>query len=186
MTTKPSEELFNEVRKLFNLENTEFIIEPNLDTSICDTDTEDGITRCYLRDIEDAIHEGVHAFFEERSQRLWEWLGEEGFKAKIENIVTIRHLEEITARIIEANFQKKELEICPEDTQRVVKFTAEKSRYYEDIELGKKIERLYMSIWNFYCTCPKDLQFYNNIKNDIDPIIVYNKLAKYVGTNELI
>lgn len=180
------EELFDEVRKLFNLKRTEFIIDKSLLTSECDTDSEDGVTRCYLKDIEDAIHEGVHAFFEERSQRLWEQLGEEGYKAKIENIVTIEHLEEITARIIEVNSQKKELIICPKDTNRVVKFMTERSRYYEDVELGKKIERLYMSMWNFYCICPRDIEFYNGIKNDIDPIVVYNKLAKYVGTHELI
>lgn len=180
------EELFDEVRKLFNLKNTEFIVDKSLLTSECDTDTEDGITRCYLISIDDAIHEGVHAFFEERSQRLWEQLGEEEYISKIENIVTIEHLEEITARIIEINSQKKELKVCHEETQKIVRSMAEKTRYYEDIELGKKIERLYMSIWHFYCICPKDIEFYNSIKKDIDPIIIYNKLAKYVGTNELI
>ncbi len=181
-----SEELFDEIRKLFNLKQTEFIIDPNIYTSICDTDTKDGITRCYLKDIADAIHEGVHAFFEERSQRLWDQFGEEGYKSKIENIVTIEHLEEITARIIEVNFHNKELDICPKDTQRVVKFSTERSRYYEDVDLGKKIERLYMSIWHNCCICPEDIEFYKIVKKDIDPIIVYNKLAKYVGTNELI
>lgn len=180
------EELFDEVRKLFNLKNTEFIVDKSLLTSECDTDTEDGITRCYLISIDDAIHEGVHAFFEERSQRLWEQLGEEGYISRIENIVTIEHLEEITARIIETNSQKKELEVCHEETQKIVRSMTEKTRYYEDIELGKKIERLYMSIWHFYCICPKDIKFYDNIKNDIDPMVAYNKLAKYVGTNELI
>lgn len=180
------EELFDEVRKLFNLKRTEFIVDPDIHESVCDTDTEDGITRCYLIDTIDAIHEGVHAFFEERSQRLWEQLGEEGYISRIENIVTIEHLEEITARIIETNSQKKELDICPEDNQKIIMSMAEKTRYYEDIELGKKIERLYMSIWHFYCIYPKDIEFYNSIKKDIDPIIVYNKLAKYIGANELI
>lgn len=180
------EELFEEVKKLFNLKRTEFIVEKELLTSECDTDTEDGITICYLRDIEDAIHEGVHAFFEERSQRLYEQLGEEEYVSRIKNIVTIEHLEDLTARIIELNFQKRELDICPKDTQRVIEFISKKSTYYENIELGKKIERLYASIWDFYCLCRKDIELYNDIKNDIYPIIVYNKIARYVGTDELI
>lgn len=77
------EELFNEVRKLFNLKNTDFIVDPDISESVCETYTEDGLTRCYLRSIDDAIHEGVHAFFEERSQKLWEQLGEEEYQLKI-------------------------------------------------------------------------------------------------------
>lgn len=73
--TKEIEELFDEVMKLFSLKRTEFIVDKNLLTSECDTDTEDGVTRCYLRNIEDVIHEGVHAFFEERSQKLWRQYG---------------------------------------------------------------------------------------------------------------
>lgn len=180
------EELFDEVRKLFNLKRTGFIIDKNLLTSECDTDTEDGITRCYLKSIDDAIHEGVHAFFEERSQRLWEQLGEEVYISRIENIVTVEHLEEVTARLIEVNSQNILSEICSEDVQKTVRFMSEKTRFYDDIELGKKIMRLYTSMYDFNCICPKDIEFYNSIKKDIDPIIVYNKLAKYVGANELI
>lgn len=180
------EELFDEVRKLFNLKRTEFIVDPDIHKSVCDTDTEDGITRCYLIDPIDAIHEGVHAFFEERSERLWEQLGEEEYKSKIEYIVTVEHLEEVTARLVELNSQKKELYICPEDNQKTVRFMSEKARVYEDIELGKKIMRLYTSMYEFNCVCPKDIEFYNSIKKDIDPIIVYNKLAIHVGSHELI
>ena len=183
---KITEELFNEVRKLFHLKSTEFIVDPKLYESTCETYTEDGITRCYLKEPEDAVHEGVHAFFEERSQRLWEQLGDKEYISKIENIVTNEHLEEVTARLVELNSQKKELITCSEDTQRTVRFMAEKTRFYENIELGKKIIRLYTSIYDFSCVCPKDIEFYNNIKIDIDPIIVYNKLAKYIGTHELI
>jgi hypothetical protein len=135
---------------------------------------------------DDAIHEGVHAFFEERSQKLWEQLGEEEYKSNIEYIVTIEHLEEVTARLVEVNSQSLVLEICSEDVQKTVRFISEKTRFYENIELGKKIIRLYMSIYDFNCICPKDIEFYNSVKKDIDPIIVYNKLAKYVGTYELI
>lgn len=180
------EELFDEVRKLFNLKSTDFIVDPDIYESICETYTEDGITRCYLRSIDDAIHEGVHAFFEERSQKLWEQLGEEEYKLKIENIVTDEHLEEVTARLVEVNSQNIILEICSEDTQKTVRFMYEKTRFYDDIELGKKIMRLYTSIYDFSCICPKDIDVYNNIKNDIDPIIVYNKLARHVRSHELI
>lgn len=180
------EELFNEVRKLFNLKNTDFIVDPDISESVCETYTEDGLTRCYLRSIDDAIHEGVHAFFEERSQKLWEQLGEEEYQLKIENIVTNEHLEEVTARLIETNSQNMILEICSEDIQKTVRFMSEKTIFYEDIELGKKIMMLYTSIYDFSCICPKDTGLYNNIKSDIDPIIVYNKLAVYAGSHELI
>lgn len=180
------EELFDEVRKLFNLKSTDFIVDPDIFESVCETYTEDGITRCYLKSIDDTIHEGVHAFFEERSQRLWEQLGNEEYESKIENIVTNEHLEEVTARLIEVNSQNITLETCSEDVQKVVRFMSEKTRPYEDIELGKKIMRLYTSIYDFNCICPKDIELYNNIKNDVDPIIVYNKLARYVGSHELI
>ena len=184
MIERYTEELTDEVNKLFNLKNTEFIVDENLISSGCDT--YGGITRCYLKDPIDAIHEGVHAFFEERYQRLWEQLGEEGYESKIENIVTNPHLEEVVARIIEKSSQNIELNICHDDTKKTVKFMSEKTIYYKDIELGEKILRLYTSIYDFYCICPKDIQFYNNIKNDIDPMIVYNKLARYIGTHELI
>jgi hypothetical protein len=179
------EELFNEVRKLFNLKNTDFIVDPDISESVCDTHTEDGITRCYLRTIDDAIHEGVHAFFEERSQKLWEQLGEEEYILKIENIVTNEHLEETVARLIEVNSQNKRLEICSEEIQKIVRFVSEKTRFYDDIELGKKIMRLYTSIYDFSCICPKDIDLYNDVKTDIHPIMIYNKLARYVRTHEL-
>jgi len=181
------EELFDEVRKLLNLKNTEFIVESDIEDSFCDTYTTDRITRCYLKRAEDAIHEGVHAFFEERSQRLWEQLGEEEYKNKIENIVTDEHLEEVTSRFIEVNSQNIQLEVCSEeDVQKTVRFMSERTKFYENVELGKKIMRLYISIYDFYCVYPKDLELYKNLKDDIDPIIIYNKLARYVGTHELI
>lgn len=176
---------FEEVRKLLNLKKTEFIVDPNIIESTCETYTEDGITRCYLKSIDDTIHEGVHAFFEERSQRLWEQLGEEEYIFNIENVVTDEHLEETTARLVEVNSQNATLKICSEDVQKVVRFMSEKTKLYENIELGKKITRLYTSIFDFNCICPKDIEFYNNIKNDIDPIIIYNKLARYIGSNEM-
>lgn len=180
------EELFDEVRKLFNLKSTDFVVDPDIFESVCETYTEDGIIICYLKSIDDAIHEGVHAFFEERSQRLWEQLGNEEYESKIENIVTNEHLEEVTARLVEVNSQNITLETRSEDVQKVVRFISEKTIFYEDIELGKKIMRLYTSIYDFSCICPKDIDLYNNIKNDIDPIIVYNKLARHVGSHELI
>ncbi len=177
---------FEEVTKLFNLKKTKFIIDPDIHESVCETYAEDGITRCYLKSIEDTIHEGVHAFFEERSQRLWEKLGEEEYISKIENIVTDEHLEETTARLVEVNSQNIILDICSKDVQKVVRFMSEKTNLYENVALGKKIMRLYTSIFDFNCICPKDIELYDNIKNDINPIIVYNKLAKYIGTNWLI
>ena len=180
------EELFDEVRKLFNLKNTEFIVDKSLLTSVCDANTEDGIIRCFLKHEEDAVHEAVHAFFDEKSEELWEKLGEEGFKKNINNIITNEHLEEVTARIIEHNILKKELEICNESQKDVVSFMSKSGMPYANKELGKNIMRLYISIYDFHCIYPKDIKFYNNIKNDIDPIVVYNKLAKYVGTYELI
>lgn len=128
----------------------------------------------------------MHAFFEERSQKLWEQLGEEEYKIKIENIVTDEHLEEVVARLIEVNSQGIHLEICSEDIQKTVRFMSEKTKFYEDIELGKKIMRLYTSIYDFSCICPKDIDIYNQLKKTIEPITVYNKLARYVGTYELI
>jgi hypothetical protein len=180
------EELFEDVRKLLNLKNTEFIIDPDIIESTCETYTEDGVTRCYLKSINDAIHEGVHAFFEERSLRLWKKLGEEEYISNLENIVTDENLEETTARLLEVNSQNISLDICSEDVQKTTRFMSEKTKPYENIELGKKITRLYTSIYDFNCVCPKDIEFYNDIKNDIDPIIIYNKLARYIGTDELI
>lgn len=180
------DELFKEIKKLLGLKSTEFIVDPSILESTCDTYTEDGITRCYLNKEEDAIHEGVHAFFEERSNKLWEYLGEKEFISKIDHIVTDEHLEEVTARIIEYNFQNKELKICSEDIQKTVRIFSENQVHYENKVLGKKIMILYTSIYDFSCICQKDIQLYKDIKNDTNPIIVYNKLAKYIGTKELI
>lgn len=180
------EELFDEVKKLLDLKKTEFIVDPDIHESICETYTKDGITRCYLKVSIDAIHEGVHAYFEERSQRLWEQLGEEEYKSKIENIVTDEHLEEVTARLVEVNSQNITLDTCSDDVRKTVRFMSDNTRFYENMELGKKIIRLYTSIYEFHCICLRDVEFYNNIKNDINPTILYNKLAKYVGAYELI
>lgn len=95
-------------------------------------------------------------------------------------------IKDTTARLIEINSQNIILETCSEDIQKTVRFMSEKTIFYEDIELGRKIMRLYTSIYDFSCICPKDTGLYNNIKSDIDPIIVYNKLAIYVGSHELI
>lgn len=184
--SKTTEELLDDIRKLLNLKRTEFIVDPDLKDSFCDPYSGDGITRCYLKRPEDAIHEGIHAFFEERSQRLWEELGEDVYKSKIEYIVTDEHLEELSARLIEVNSQNIVLNICSEDFQKTTRFIAVKSSHYEDIELGKKIMRLYASMYDFYCVCPLDIEFYNDVRNDIDPMIIYNKLARYVGAFELI
>ncbi len=179
-------ELFDEIKKLFNLKRTEFIVDKSLLTSECDTFTEDGIIRCFLKHEEDAVHEAVHAFFDEKNEDMWEKLGEEGFKKNIKNIITNEHLEEVAARIIEHNILKKKLMLCDESQKDVVSFMSKSGMPYANKELGKKIMRLYISIYDFHCICPKDIKFYNNIKNDIDPMVVYNKLAKYVGTHELI
>lgn len=181
-----TKEFFGEVAKLLNLKHTEFIIDPDIHESECETYTEDGITRCYLKSIDDAVHEGVHAFFEERSQRLWEQLGEEEYISRIENIVTDENIEETTARLVEVNSRNTTLDICSEDVQKVVRFVSEKKKLYENMELGKKTMRLYTSIYDFNCVCPKDIGFYNDIKEGIDPVIVYNKLARYIEANELI
>lgn len=181
-----AEELFDEIKKLFNLTRTEFIVDKSLLTSECDTFTEDGIIRCFLKDEDDAVHEAVHAFFDEKSEELWEKLGEEGFKKNIKNIVTNEHLEEVTARLIEYNILKKELEICNESQKDVITFMSKSGMPYANKKIGKKIMRLYQSIYDFHCICPKDIQFYNSVKNDVGPLIIYNKLAKYVGAHELI
>lgn len=175
-------ELINELKKLFNLKKTEFIIDPNI-FSGCKIDE---IITCYSRSEEDIIHEGVHALFEERRRRLLEQLGEEQYQYKIKNIVPDRILEEITARIIDNNFQGMILTTCSKKFQMEIRnFVISQSTKYEDIELGKKIMRLYGSMYEFYCICPEDNELYKDLKNDIDPLIVYNKLARYVGTYEL-
>lgn len=71
-------ELINEIKKLFNLKRTEFIIDPNVSNGCKIGD----IITCYSRSEEDIIHEGVHAFFEERRTRLLERLGEEQYQDK--------------------------------------------------------------------------------------------------------
>lgn len=183
-------ELFNEVRKLLSLKRTEFIVNTDLEDSFCDPCSEPGIIRCYLKKPEDAIHEGTHAFFEERSIMLREELGEDIYKSKINNIMTDNNLEETTSRLIEVNSQNITLDICSEDIQKTVRFKSETTKWisphYENIELEKKITRLYLSIYDFDCICPKDIEFYNEVKKDIDPMIIYNKLARYIGTYELI
>ena len=176
----------DEIKKLFNLKNTEFIVDKTILTSVCDTSNEDGIIRCFLKHEEDAVHEAVHAFFDEKNEDMWRKLGEEGFKKNIKNIITNEHLEEVTARIIEHNILKKKLMLCNESQKDVVTFMSKSGMPYENKELGKKIMRLYQSIYGSHCICPKDIKFYNNIKDDTDPMVVYNKLAIYVGTNELI
>lgn len=183
--SKETEELFNEIKKLFNLKKTEFIFDPNIEDNYS-KDSHDKTTIYYLKDPIMAVYEGVHAYFKERNKRLWEELGHIKYLSKRENIETDCRLEEVTARFIEINFQNITMDTCPDDVQKYVKLISELARWYEDIELGRKIVRLYMSIYKNNCICPKDVQFYNTIKNDIDPIIVYNKLAKYVGTHELI
>jgi len=176
-------ELINELKKLFNLKRTEFIIDPNI-FSECKIDK---IITCYSRSEEDIIHEGVHAFFEERRRRLLEQLGEEQYQNKIKNIVPDRILNEITARLIDNNFQGTILTTCSKKFNMVIRnFVASQNTKYKNIELGKKIMRLYGSMYEFYCVCPEDNELYKNIKNDIDPLIVYNKLARYVGTHELL
>mgnify|MGYP003393663099 FL=1 len=110
-------------------------------------------------------------------------LGTIKYNSRKENIEPDIYLEEITARIVETNFQNITLDTC---TDNVIKYVNSANRIlYEDIQLGKKIFKLFLSIYGYECICPKDIELYNDIKNDIDPIIVYNKLAKYVGTNEI-
>lgn len=182
-------ELFNEVRKLFKLKNTEFVVDNSLPDSYCDkygleNDENDKII-CYLKTPEDSIHEGVHAFFAERTRKLMEKLGDEEFWSREEETLEDDHLEEVTARIIQTNIQLKELRPCKEDVQKKVKSMYEEIVSYQNIDLGKKIMRLYFSTYEFYCICPKDIILYNDIKKYIDPIIIYNKLARYVGIHEL-
>lgn len=189
-------ELANEGKKLFNLKKTEIIIDPNLGHGYCELDKE--IIRLYAMNEDEIIHEMVHAYFEERHRILLKQLGPEQYQSKIENIVPDKHLEDVTARLIQYNLEKNILKTCPEEHQAKTKkfveseeMLAESRKYYgikREYEkmLGKKIFRLYTSIYSFDCICPKDAEFYKSIKKDIDPKIVYNKLAKYVGTHELI
>lgn len=178
------EELFNQVKKLLGLKRTEFIFDPDREDSLCEYSDKDGITRCYLRDILESIHEGVHAYFFERNRRLLGELGTIKYNSRKENIEPDIYLEEITARIVEINFQNITLGICTENTIKYMNST--NKIMHENTQVGKKIYRLFLSIYGYECVCPKDIKFYDNIKKDIDPIIIYNKLAKYVGTNELI
>ncbi len=182
-------ELFDEVRKLLKLKNTEFVVDKSLQDSYCDKyglgNVENDKIICHLKTLEDSIHEGVHAFFAERTRKLMEKLGDEEFWSREEETLEDDHLEEITARIIQTNIQVKELRPCKEDAQKKVKSMSEDIGFYQDIDLGKKIMRLYFSIYEFYCICPKDIILYDDIKKNIDPIIIYNKLARYVGIHEL-
>lgn len=184
--SKEIENLFNEVKKSLNLRKTEFILDPDIDDSYCRYNPEDEITRCYIKDPITVVYQGVRAFFKERDKRFWRELETAQYLSKIKNIQTDSSLEEVTARIIDANFQNITLGTCPDNIQKYVTFFSETARWHEDRALGEKIVRLYISISKNNCICPKDVELYNNIKKDIDPIIVYNKLAKYVGTHELI
>jgi len=174
---------FDDVKRLLGLKKTKFVVDPELLNSTCDTSSEEEII-CYLTEPKYAIHEGVHAFFDERGRRLWDTLGEEKYKQNISNIVTDRHLEEITARVIETNYNKRELRACDKDTSDVVDFTS-RSHSYADKELGEKITRL-SSIYDYYCVMPQDMELYNKLKKKLDPIDVYNEAAEHVGADKLI
>ncbi len=186
MTFILERELFSQIKELFKLKNTEFIIDSTLEDSYCDKYTEGNDIICYLKTPEHAIHEGVHAFFAKRVRTLMKKLGDEEFWSREEGTLGDENLEEITARFVVANFQGKDIDICTEDIQKKVKSMSEEEWIYKDIELGKNIRRLYFSLYEFNCICPKDIMLHRNIKNDIDPIIIYNKLARYVGVRELI
>ena len=43
------------------------------------------------------------------------------------------------------------------------------------------LKEVFLSIYEYECICPKDIELYNNIKNDTDPIIIYNNIL--VHTN---
>lgn len=179
-----SKKLFDEVKKLFDLKRTEFIFDPDREDSLCECSDEDGIIRCYLRDILESIHEGVHAYFFERNRRLLKELGITKYNLRKENIEPNIYLEEVAARIIETNFQNITLGVC---TDSAIKYMNSTNKIlHENTQAGEKIFELWLSIDGYECICPKDIKFYDNIKKDIDPIIVYNKLAKYVGTYELV
>ncbi len=202
-------ELSDEIKKLFNLKRTDVIIDPNVQ-SYCEISKD--IIKCYVESEEDMIHELTHAFFRERNAILREQLEEEQYRSKIKDVVPDKYLEEITSRIVSYNIQHKYIRKCDEGIQkflmRTYKQNTEKlgdihySIGYEydtnlekhiDIELGKyknieivkKVFRLYGALYDYYCICPKDYEFYKSIKNDVDPLMLYNKLARYIGIHEL-
>ncbi len=183
--TNNIEELFNEVTKIFNLKDTEFILNSNTITSRCDTSRgESEKVICILAKPEDAIHEGVHAFFEERSQDLWNRLGEKNYIKNINFIVTIQDIEEITARIIECNLTNKKLYICKPNIQDIINMNFTKY-HYEDRRLGSEINHI-KSIYDFYCIMPQDKEFFDKIKDITNPIEIYNIIAEYIKTDKLI
>lgn len=197
-------ELSEEVKKLFRLKRTEVIIDPN-DRSRCEHNE---TIKCYVESEDDMIHEMVHAHYREIHRKLKEQLEEARYQSKIRDIIPDKYLEEISARIISYNIQHKQMRKCPGDTQMLLTKIIDSdvgrigTTYYSigaDIKLGeyvelgeynnieivKKVLRLYRSIYDFLCICPKDFEFYQSIKDDVDPLATYNKLAKYVGIREL-
>lgn len=172
------------VKELFNLRNTNFIIDPTTIESICDTSrSESKNVVCVLINIKDAVHEGVHAFFEERSQKLWDKLGENKWKKNIDHITTIQDLEEITARIIELNVANKIIDICDENIRDIIDKNFV-SAHYADKRLGTEINQI-KSIYDFYCIKSEEKELYNKLKNKTDPIEVYNILAERVRAPKL-
>lgn len=56
---RSEEELFIEVTRLFDLKKTEFIVEPGLESSYCDTYTKDGITIDAMKNFVDNYYHGL-------------------------------------------------------------------------------------------------------------------------------
>jgi len=182
-SSKIQEEI-EKVKKLFDLRNTDFIIDSTTIESRCDTSkSESKNVVCVLINIEDAVHEGVHAFFEERSQELWDKLGENKWKKNIDSITTIQDLEEITARIIELNVANKTIDICDKDVRDVIDKNFV-STHYADKRLGTEINQI-KSVYDFYCIKQEEMELYNKLKNKTDPIEVYNILAERVKAPKL-
>lgn len=185
-------EFFDEVKKLLGLKDTDFILDSEIDESKCDIikviEKEELKTKnivCILKDRIDAIHEGVHAFFAEREQRIRDKLEKEEFKRDIDFIYTIRDIEEITARIIEINLQDIEICICNEDIRLVINRCKYNGEEELDEELGRNINNI-MSIYDYYCVMPHDIELFNKVKGKNDPVEIYNVLAEYVGADKLI
>lgn len=193
------QELSKELIELYNLTKTEVIINPN-DRSRCETTSK--IIRCHVQSESDMIHEIVHAFFRERNLRIREQFGKE-YNQIVKAIVPDKYVEEIVARLKKCNenmqtllkgiYESNAIELGDTYSSIGIDYDPNLEKYV-DVELGefnnietvKKVFRFYQSLYNYYCICPIDYEFYKSIKNDIEPLKLYNKLAKYFGINEMI
>lgn len=135
---------------------------------------------CIMSDINLALHEGVHGYFEERKIDLIDKLGPEQWedikhKPGLQTNLTI---EEPTARIIQ-HHHNTPLPVCNNDDRELI----DKSIKALPVELPTregthKAKELFISIYKHRCILPEDKDMYDSLKDVTNPLDVYNTVAK--------